>query len=266
MTENTKQRIAMGVEYDGSEYSGWQYQGHTQNTVQYDVEKALSAVADEAIQVHCAGRTDAGVHGSEQVIHFDTLAERSLRGWVYGANANLPKKVCVLWAKEVDDNFHARFSATARRYRYIILNRAIRPAVLNHRVTWEYRALDADKMHSAAQALVGEHDFTSYRAVACQAKKPVRELRWIRVSRHGQYVVIDVEADGFLHHMVRNIAGVLMDIGAGKAKDSWAAEVLAHRDRNLGGVTAPPWGLYLARITYPESFKLPQLSLDSPVW
>lgn len=256
----------MGVEYDGSGFRGWQWQRHTDNTVQFEIEKALSTVANQTVRVHCAGRTDAGVHGAEQVVHFDTTAERSMRGWTYGTNTNLPDSCCILWAKEVDEEFHARFSATARRYRYIILNRPVRPSIMARRTTWDYRELDTEKMHLAAQDLVGEHDFSSYRAVACQAKKPVRNLRWIQVSRHGQYVVIDVEADGFLHHMVRNIAGVLLDIGAGRAAVEWAGEVLAHRDRNLGGVTAPPHGLYLMKITYPEQFQLPQLSLNSPVW
>lgn len=262
----TTQRIVMGVEYDGSQFSGWQFQNHCDNTVQFVVEKALSKVANENIRVICGGRTDAGVHAAEQVIHFDTSAQRELRGWVYGANTNLPKSVCILWAQPISEDFHARFSAIARQYRYVIFNRPIRPTFLAYRTTWEYRPLDADKMHQAAQALVGEHDFTSYRTVACQAKSPVRNLHWIKVWRQGQYVIIDVEANGFLHHMVRNIAGVLLEIGAGNAPENWAKEVLEHRDRTQGGITAPPYGLYFQKIIYPEEFNLPQLSLASPVW
>lgn len=259
-------RIVLGVEYDGSRYAGWQHQKHTDNTIQFVLEKALSTVADKKIEVMCAGRTDAGVHGAEQVVHFDTDVTRSMRGWTYGANVNLPDDVCVLWASEIDDSFHARFSAVRRRYRYVIFNRDVRPTYLAYRTTWEYRPLDEVKMHNAAQCLVGQHDFTSYRTVACQAKSPVREVHSVEVSRQGNFVFIDIEADGFLHHMVRNIAGVLMDIGAGKEDIAWAQQVLDHKDRNRGGITAKPYGLYLARITYPEQYALPQLSPPSRVW
>jgi len=266
MNENAIKRIAMGVEYDGSAFHGWQWQKHTPKTVQQVLETAVSSVANETVRVHCAGRTDTGVHGSEQVIHFDTSVFRDERAWVYGTNVNLPKSVCVLWSREVSSEFHARFSATARQYQYVIFNRNVRPTYLSYRTTWEYRLLDAEKMNDAAQALVGTHDFDSYRAVACQAKSPVRTLEFINVRRQGDFVIIDLQADGFLHHMVRNIAGVLMEVGAGKAPLEWVDEVLQLRDRRLGGVTAQPYGLYLKKITYPDVFDLPQLSQNPPVW
>lgn len=259
-------RIALGLEYDGSDFSGWQSQEGDVHTVQCVVEQALSRVADHPLRVVCAGRTDAGVHATAQVIHFDTHAGRSMRSWVYGANANLPKSVSVQWAFPVNDDFHARFSAVRRRYRYIILNREVRPTFLAWRVAWEYRPLDEMLMHRAAQYLVGEHDFSAYRAVACQAKSPVRVLYELAVTRDRDLVILDLEANAFLHHMVRNIAGVLMDIGAGKQAPDWAREVLESRNRTLGGITASPHGLYLTGIDYPHNFDLPSLSPSGVVW
>lgn len=260
------QRIAMGVEYDGHEYHGWQLQKHTPATVQQVLETAVSRVANENIRVICAGRTDAGVHGSEQVVHFDTQAIRNERAWVYGANANLPKSVCVLWAKPVENDFHARFSARRRRYLYVIFNRQVRPTFLAYRTTWEYRPLNVNLMQAAAKDLVGEHDFNAYRALGCQAKSPVRTVYQLDVFRKGGYVFIDIEANAFLHHMVRNIAGVLMDIGAGKESVSWARQILETRDRTQGGITAPPYGLYLTRVEYEDKYQLPHLSPQLPVW
>lgn len=258
-------RIAVGVEYNGTPYCGWQYQDHSPS-VQVDVEKAFSKVANHPVRVICAGRTDTGVHATEQVIHFDTTAERSEYSWVFGANANLPDAVSILWAKQISEEFHARFSAIRRRYRYVILNRRIRPALLAHRAVWEYRPLDEKLMSEAAAFLKGEHDFSSYRALACQAKSPVRTLYQLDVSRQGELIFLDLEANAFLHHMVRNIAGVLMTIGAGEQPPEWAKQVLEHCDRTLGGVTAPPGGLYLTGVDYPEEFDLPQLSLLPVVW
>lgn len=255
-TQSTTQRIALAVEYDGSSFSGWQLQKNAR-TVQCVVQSALSEVANHAVVVSCSGRTDAGVHAQCQVIHFDTTAQRSLRSWVYGANANLPKEVSIQWAHPVNFEFHARFSAQRRQYRYIIFNRAIRPTLLVNKVTWCYRDLDASLMAEAAQCLLGEHDFSSYRAVGCQAKSPIRTLHRLHVRRYEQFVIIDLEANGFLHHMVRNIAGVLMEIGAGKAPTRWAQEVLEHKDRSLGGVTAQPNGLYFIGATYPENYQFP---------
>lgn len=258
-------RIALGIEYDGHGFAGWQFQDHA-DTVQAQVEAALSKVADHPVRVACAGRTDAGVHAVEQVVHFDTTALRRERSWVFGANANLPKQIAVLWARPVSDAFHARFSARRRAYRYVICNRSVRPTFLAWRTAWEYRPLDVMRMAQAARHLVGEHDFSAYRAMGCQAKSPVRTIHRLEVMRQGELVLIDVEANGFLHHMVRNIAGVLMHIGAGERPSEWAAEVLALRDRTLGGVTAPPHGLYFLRAEYPEAFELPHTQPGAAVW
>jgi tRNA pseudouridine38-40 synthase len=258
-------RIAAIIEYDGSRFSGWQRQEQTR-TVQAVIEEALSKVADEVIQVTVAGRTDAGVHAAGQVIHFDTSAARSDYSWVRGANSNLPYEVALLWAGPVEDGFHARFSATGRYYHYIILNRPIRPTYLARRVTHEFRLLDESAMQRASHYLLGEHDFTSFRATECQAKSPVRELRALDVTRHGDMVHIQAHANAFLQHMVRNIAGVLMTVGAGEREPSWAKEVLEARDRRAGGVTAAPYGLYLREIEYPETFKLPRLSRAVGLW
>ncbi len=259
-------RIAVGVEYDGSNFSGWQYQKNGERTVQDEVEKALSKVANHPVRVHCAGRTDTGVHATGQVVHFDTDAIRDERAWVFGSNTNLPKDVALLWAKPVEDEFHARFSATRRAYRYVIFTRHVRPTFLAYRVTWHYKPLDVERMAEAGKALVGEHDFSSYRAVACQAKSPVRTLHKLEVTSQGPFIFIDVEANGFLHHMVRNIAGVLMAIGDGDKPVEWSREVLEARDRTLGGVTAQPYGLYLTEVGYPEEFGLPTLTHVPPVW
>jgi len=261
-------RIALGIEYDGSNFRGWQSQDAGQNvrTVQTVLEAAASRVADEPIAVVCAGRTDAGVHASGQVIHFDTAAVRSERAWVFGINANLPKDVCVLWAKPVGDDFHARFTAVRRAYRYTILMRPVRPTFLAYRVTWHHRDLSPEPMREAAQYLLGEHDFSSYRAVGCQARSPVRTLHKLEVTRQGPFLHLDLEANAFLHHMVRNVAGVLMAIGAGERNPQWAREVLEARDRTVGGITAPPHGLYLTRVDYPEIHGLPQLPPPFLVW
>ncbi|MBU2705275.1 tRNA pseudouridine(38-40) synthase TruA [Zooshikella marina] len=253
--DSDTQRYAASVEYDGSPFLGWQTQKHGPS-VQAAVEVALSKVANHPVSVVCAGRTDTGVHASNQIIHFDSSADRSLRGWVFGANSNLPPQVAVRWVKPVSTEFHARFRADYRRYRYVIYNAPVRPAALAKGVTWNYRPLDAEKMHEAAQCLVGEHDFTSFRAIGCQAKTPCRNISHLTVKRYGELVVIDVQANAFLHHMVRNIAGVLMAIGCGKRPVNWIQEVLAVQDRTQGGVTAPPYGLYFVDVGYPEHFGL----------
>jgi tRNA pseudouridine38-40 synthase len=256
-------RVALGIEYDGSSYCGWQFQDGVP-TVQDQVEQALSQVADSMVRVVTAGRTDTGVHATGQVIHFDTEAVRSDYSWQRGATRYLPDDICVLWAMQVDESFHARFSAIERHYRYIILNRAVRPAIERNRVTWEYRPLDVDLMRQAAKHLIGRHDFNAYRAVACQAKSPVRELRELSVQRFGDYIVIEARADGFLHHMIRNIAGVLCSIGAGERAVDWSAEVLDSRDRTVAGVTAPPDGLYLTGVLYPDEYKIPFFVNNQP--
>jgi len=258
-------RIAAILEYDGSRFCGWQWQDHARN-VQAVVEQAFAAVADEPVRVITAGRTDTGVHATGQVVHFDTRAVRSAYSWLRGANSNLPGDVAVLWAGEVAADFHARFSASGRAYRYVILNRPVRPTFLAGRVSWEHRPLEVERMQAGARRLLGRHDFTSFRTVHCQAKSPVRELRQLQVWRRGAFVYMDICADAFLHHMVRNIAGVLMSIGAGERGPEWAGEVLAARDRRRGGVTAPPDGLYLTAVEYPPHYNIPLLSPESGLW
>ena len=257
-------KIVLGLEYSGTQYSGWQRQKHARS-IQQQVEEALSRVADQKVTVNCAGRTDTGVHALHQIVHFETNAVREMRSWVLGANVNLPQDISILWAKPAADDFHARFSATGRSYRYIILNRPARPGIYNRRVTWECRLLDEHKMQQAADYLIGEHDFTSYRAVDCQSNSPVRTVRQLVVKRQGDSVLIEIEANAFLHHMVRNIAGVLMEIGMGKAPVVWSQQVLEARDRTLGGITAAPDGLYLTNVTYPEKFKIPALAEINPL-
>ncbi|MCB1775261.1 MAG: tRNA pseudouridine(38-40) synthase TruA [Gammaproteobacteria bacterium] len=250
-------RIALGVEYDGGGFSGWQLQRHAVRTVQGELEAALSRVAAHPVRVVCAGRTDTGVHAAGQVVHFDTVAERSERNWVLGGNANLPPDVSISWARRVDDVFHARFGAVSRRYCYLILNRPTRSSLLAGRATWIHKPLDAERMHEAGQVLVGEHDFSSYRAIGCQAKSPVKTVHSLTVHRCGERVLLTVHANAFLHHMIRNIAGVLVAIGCGEQPVEWAQWVLAQRDRTRGGVTAPPHGLYFERVWYPERFAVP---------
>ncbi|SDO26798.1 tRNA pseudouridine38-40 synthase [Pseudomonas jinjuensis] len=251
-------RIALGIEYKGARYRGWQRQEAGVPSVQAALERALSKVAAEPVSVICAGRTDAAVHGSGQVVHFDTAVERPLKAWVMGGNANLPADISVTWAKVMPAHFHARFSAVARRYRYVIYNDPIRPAHMAEEVTWNHRPLDVERMRAAATALVGTHDFTSFRAVQCQAKSPVKTVHHLQVIEHGRFIVLDIRANAFLHHMVRNFAGVLMTIGAGERPVDWAREVLEARDRRSGGVTAHPYGLYLVRVEYPGEFELPE--------
>ena len=257
-------RIALMVEYDGSQFHGWQSQQDLR-TVQQVLEDALSKVADHPVSVVCAGRTDTGVHATTQVVHFDAENERQKRSWMYGANANLPKDLGVKFAKEVNENFHARFSALSRRYQYVIYNTPIRPILQRNYVTWQYRQLDHRAMQTAAQVLLGEHDFTSFRSVECQSKTPLRNVHAIQVTRKDDLVIIDITANAFLHHMVRNIAGVLMNVGSGRKHVSWVEEVLAAKDRRLGAETAPPYGLYLVSVKYPEEFNLTQ-NLPGPLF
>lgn len=255
-------RVALGVEYDGSQFNGWQVQAHSEETVQQRLEQALSSIAAQPVRVICAGRTDAGVHATGQVVHFDTDQPRDERAWLLGTNTQLPEAIRVRWARYMPQEFHARFSATARRYRYLIDNRPIRPALMARQLTWYRYPLDVERMQQAARYLVGEHDFTSYRALHCQAKNPVRTVHELRVERMGDLVQIEVYANAFLHHMVRNIAGVLMAIGNGRQAVDWSAKVLEVRNRALGGVTAPPHGLYLIDIEYPEEFGVPKSPAD----
>lgn len=250
-------RIALQIEYDGSRYAGWQYQSHSPS-IQALVETALGRIAAHPVRVIASGRTDAGVHALEQVVHFDTEAERPERAWVQGTNTHLPEDVRVLRAKQVGSAFHARNQALARWYRYRIFNRPVAPALLRGRVTWWYHLLDVERMRAGAAFLVGEHDFSSFRGPYCQSRSPFRRVYLLEVSRVGEEVWVDIIANAFLHNMVRNIAGVLIAIGSGREPPAWAGEVLAARDRSAGGVTAPPAGLYLAGVWYPERFGLPQ--------
>jgi tRNA pseudouridine38-40 synthase len=256
-------RIALGVEYDGTHFHGWQVQEGTR-TVQGCLEQALSRVADHPLQVVCAGRTDAGVHAVAQVVHFNTHVHRSPRSWVLGVNANLPRDLSIIWARPVPEDFHARFSAIGRTYRYIILNRWTRPALLASRACWECRPLNEARMQEAATYLLGEHDFSSFRALACQAKSPIRTIRQLSVERQEELISIHITANAFLHHMVRNIAGVLMAIGLGKYPPIWAEQVLEARDRTVGGATAPAQGLYLVGAEYPAHFNIPSPSSVLP--
>jgi tRNA pseudouridine38-40 synthase len=255
-------RFAAGLEYDGRAYSGWQNQPGLQ-TVQDTVQRALSRVADSPVECTCAGRTDAGVHALAQVVHFDSEAARSERNWRLGANTYLPADVSVAWLREVPGHFHARYAALARSYRYLILNRESRHALVHGRATWQRRPLDEERMHAAAQALVGEHDFSAFRAIECQAKSPVRRMSSLRVARHGEWVVLEVTANAFLHHMVRNIAGLLMSVGNGDSSPERVAQVLAGRDRKASAATAPADGLYLAGVRYPPEFGLPDEAAQS---
>ena len=249
-------RIALGVEYDGSGYRGWQSQ-RGGGTVQDTLEAALATLADAPVRVHCAGRTDTGVHALAQVVHFDTGAERPDSAWVRGTNARLPADISITWAARVNDDFHARFGARARRYCYLIFNRPVRPALLAGRVGWFHLPLDEARMAEAATALVGEHDFSAFRAAECQAKSPVRTLESITIERQGEIIAIHLTANAFLHHMVRNIVGALVYVGKGRHSPDWLGELLAGRDRRLAAPTFSAAGLYFAGVDYGPGWQLP---------
>ena len=249
-------RIALGIEYDGTAYNGWQRQ-RVGLGVQERLEDALSLVADHKVEAVCAGRTDTGVHAAGQVAHFDTVSRRGERGWVLGANTNLPDDISVTWAREVDEEFHARFSATGRTYQYLFLNRLQRSALYRRRAWWVHEPLDVAQMQLAAAAIVGEHDFSAFRAAGCQASHATREITALTLERQGEFILLEVSANAFLQHMVRNITGTLVAIGRGDEKPGWAAEVLAGRDRKAAGIAAPPHGLTLVAVDYPPEFGLP---------
>lgn len=250
-------RYALGIEYDGSRYHGWQRQNNAVS-VQEKLEAALSKIANEPINVICAGRTDTGVNATNQVIHFDTNNPRKDVSWTLGVNTHLPSDIAVSWVKEVNEDFHARFSATARHYRYIINNNRLRSAILSQGISFCPHPLDEELMHQAAQYLVGRHDFTSFRTVHCQSHSAERTLYHCNVSRQGQYVIIDVKGNAFLHHMVRNITGSLMRVGQELETVVWMKEVLEAKNRCLAGMTAPSAGLYFVGVEYPEDFNLPK--------
>ncbi|MEJ0007471.1 MAG: tRNA pseudouridine(38-40) synthase TruA [Steroidobacteraceae bacterium] len=251
-------RIAVGLEYDGAQFAGWQSQQPGVSSVQEACEAAFSSIAAAPVSLVCAGRTDAGVHAQGQVVHFDTDAVRGERGWVLGANANLPDSISVSWARTVPRHFHARYSAEARTYRYFVLNRLGRSALAAQRAALIYRPLDAERMAAAAALLVGNHDFSAFRAAGCQARSPTRRLYGLTVERIADQIVIEATANAFLQHMVRNLVGLLLDVGVGKAPPQWAGEVLASRDRTLSSPTAPAQGLYFWKVRYPKAFGLPE--------
>ncbi|TWI04706.1 tRNA pseudouridine38-40 synthase [Luteimonas cucumeris] len=262
-------RYALGVEYDGSDFLGWQRlskPGESDaGSLQAALEEALSFVAAASIQSVCAGRTDAGVHAACQVVHFDSPADRDPRGWMLGTTSRLPDAICVRWCVPVADDFHARFSARARRYRYRLLNRPVRPALQRQYLAWERRRLDAEAMHRAAQALLGEHDFSAFRTVHCQAPHARRDLQRLDVHRDGEEVIFEVQANAFLHHMVRNLVGTLLEVGRGDRPEAWVGEVLHGRDRTLAGATAPAGGLVFVGPLYPPQWGLPsEATLSDP--
>jgi tRNA pseudouridine38-40 synthase len=249
-------RVAAIIEYDGTDFAGWQSQAHSVS-IQDAVQAALSFVAGHPVIAICAGRTDAGVHAVGQVIHFDTHAERTGRAWVLGTNTRLAPSIALQWAGEVSLGFHARHKASRRIYRYAILNRSARSALHRTRAAWIHRPLDAAAMHAAAQALIGEHDFSAFRSIECQSKTPVRRVDAIEVTREGDYVWLQITATAYLHHMVRNIVGTLLDVQLQPDPAAAMAAILAGADRRCAGVTAPAAGLYLWRVEYPQNFGIP---------
>ena len=259
-------RMALGIEYRGTHYGGWQRQPNT-TSVQALVEQALGRVAAGApISLSAAGRTDKGVHGICQIAHFDAPVQRPPHAWLRGGNANLPADIRLLWAQAMADNFHARYNALERRYRYVILNRAVPPAGLHGLVTWQRQPLDVARMREAARPLLGAHDFSAFRASGCQAKTARRTVTRLDIKRLGAWVWLDVHADGFLKHMVRNIVGSLAKIGAGEAPVAWLGSVLASRDRRTAGITAPAAGLYFVTARYGPEYAMPALAQPWSFW
>ena len=252
----TASRIALGLSYNGRDFAGWQSQPDG-NTVQDTLERALAVIANAPVRVAAAGRTDAGVHALSQVVHFDTEAERDAQAWVRGSNANLPASIAVQWARRVPADFHARFSAQSRSYRYVLHDHPIRPSIHDGLVGWFHQPLDVPAMQFAAQALMGEHDFSAFRAAECQARTPVRVLESLTVQRHAGHVVFGLTAKAFLHHMVRNIVGCLVYVGCGRQPPQWLAEVLASRQRRVAAPTFSASGLYLSAVRYDPQLQLP---------
>ena len=250
-------RIALGIEYKGEHYCGWQRQTAGIRTLQEQLEDAIARIANHEVILHCAGRTDKGVHATGQVAHFDTQVSRSNYQWVRGINSYLSADIRVRWAQPVAEGFHARFAALNRRYNYVIYNHPVQLGILHSGVNWQYQPLDEHAMQAAADYLVGEHDFTSYRAIECQAKSPIRTLYHLKVLRKKDFIIIDAKANGFLHHMVRNIVGVLILIGKKQRSPLWATEVLNAHDRRAGGMTAVAQGLYFVAVEYPKEFAIP---------
>jgi tRNA pseudouridine38-40 synthase len=254
----SKYRVALCVRYDGARYHGWQRQDQQDDllTVQLFVERAVSQVAHQPISTVCAGRTDARVHATGQVVHFDVDVERTEHAWVFGVNSNLPHDISVLWAKIVPNDFHARYSAISRRYRYIIYNYPIRPGILRHAVGWYYKSLDADLMRESAKHLLGEHDFSSFRGSGCQSKSPFRCVNEVLIIQQRDMIIIEIEANAFLMHMVRNIVGVLIQVGSKRQPPEWVQTVLEACDRRAAAQTIAPNGLYLVRVEYPQHYEI----------
>jgi tRNA pseudouridine38-40 synthase len=255
-------KMAMIVQYQGSRFHGWQAQSHSEPTVQGELTHAVNRIANHSVELICSGRTDAGVHAIGQVVHFETRALREPHKWLMGINHHLPQDIRVTWVACVSEDFHARFSAHGRRYCYVIDNRPYPSALLHNRVNWQSRPLDAQKMHQAAQALVGYHDFSSFRAAMCQAKHPMRDMRRLTVTRRGPFIFIELEANAFLHHMVRNIAGSLIEIGKGHQTVDWMEQLLLQKDRTLAAATATGQGLYFVSALYPEFYAIPEPTMD----
>ena len=254
-------RVAVGIEYRGSAFAGWQTQEGLR-TVQAEAEKALGEVAAHKINLICAGRTDAGVHAREQVAHFETNALRTMRAWTLGANTNLPPDISVTWALPVPAHFHARYSAEARTYRYLIFNRRVRSALVGGSAATIFQPLDCDRMSAAAPLLLGKHDFSAFRSLQCQSHSPIRRLTRLTVERTGDWLTIEASANAFLHHMMRNIAGLLIAVGKGEHQPAWATEVLESRNRTQCAATAHADGLYLWHVTYPAAFRLPNREIS----
>ncbi len=261
-------RIVLGIEYDGSPWKGWQTQP-SRNAVQDVLEAAMARFCGQQIGTHCAGRTDAGVHALEQVVHFDTELARADVSWVRGLNSYLPPSIAVRWAAQFahpqGEAFHARYGATGRSYHYVVYNSPVRSPLLQGRVGWVFRPLDAQRMHEAAQHLVGTHDFSAFRAAECQSRSPERDMHEVRVVRHGELVVFTLRANAFLHHMVRNIVGSLVQVGTGARPIDWPHELLVGRDRRLAAPTFAPDGLYLARVDYDAQWDLPRQPAAGPL-
>jgi len=256
-------RIILVLEYDGSRYCGWQSQPKG-CSIQDALEIALSRIAKEDIRVIAAGRTDAGVHALYQVVHFDTFVQRPISAWIRGVNALLPDDIAILWATETSEKFHARYSAIERHYQYLLLNQSVRPGIHSKKVGWYHQPLALEKMQVAGEVLVGEHDFSSFRAAECQAKSPVRTITQLNISRQGNLLIFDLRANAFLHHMVRNIIGCLVYIGKGKYSPEWMSELLESCNRTYAAPTFSPAGLYLAGVIYESNWLLPNLT-EMPV-
>lgn len=258
-------RIALGLTYDGSPWLGWQTQPGGR-TVQDRLETALASFLDQPVATICAGRTDTGVHALEQVVHLDSPVARRMESWVRGLNALLPSSIRVQWASEVDESFHARFSARSRSYIYLLRSHKVASPLLHGKVGWTHRPLELERMREAAAVLLGQHDFSAFRSSECQAASPVRQLHQLDIVQEGDFFIFSFRANAFLHHMVRNLMGALVEVGKGKYEPGWMVELLSERDRRRAPATFAAAGLYLARVSYPTEFVLPSGSEQQALW